>query len=107
MGNSTTVYRRQPKSFAKLIIQANGDERTVELRERTTSLGRSHENSIEIDDINSSRKHCVIEKGTNGYDIVDLKSRNGTLVNGVPVERNPLQPGDRIRVGDVEMVFER
>ncbi len=35
MGQSTTAYRRQPKSFAKLIIQADGDERTFELREKT------------------------------------------------------------------------
>ena len=106
MGNSTTVYRRPPKSFAKLIIQANGEERTVELRERTTSVGRSHENSIEIDDINSSRKHCVIEKSSGGYDIVDLKSRNGTLVNGILVLRKELRPGDCIEIGKTRMFFE-
>ncbi len=106
MGNSTTVSRRRPKSFAKLIIQADGDERTFELRDRATSVGRSHENAIEIDDINSSRKHCVIEKSANGFDIVDLKSRNGTLVNGILVLRKELRPGDCIEIGKTRLFFE-
>ncbi len=106
MGNATTVHRRQSKSFAKLIIQENGEERMVELRDRVTSVGRSHENVIEIDDINSSRQHCVIEKGANGYEIVDLKSRNGTLVNGILILRKELRPGDCIEIGKTRMFFE-
>lgn len=94
------------KAFAKLILQAEAGERVIELKERVTSVGRSHENIIEIDDINSSRKHCVIEKSASGYEVVDLKSRNGTLVNGIIVLRKELRPGDCIEIGKTRMFFE-
>lgn len=99
--------RPKPRSFAKIIVQDEaGKERIVELQERATSVGRSHENSIEIDDINSSRKHCVIERSANGYEVVDLKSRNGTLVNGILVLRKELRPGDCVEIGTTRMFFE-
>ena len=44
---------------------------------------------------------------TDGRDAERTRSANGTLVNGAPIQSSPLQPGDRIRIGDVEMVFER
>ncbi|MBI4606651.1 MAG: FHA domain-containing protein, partial [Planctomycetes bacterium] len=94
------------KSFAKLIVQENGAERVIELRGRTTTIGRAHENDVAIDDINSSRRHCQIERGANGYEIVDLKSRNGTLVNGILVLRKELRPGDLIEIGKTRMFFE-
>ena len=74
--------RSVPRPSAKLIIRENGSERIVDLKVRTT-IGRAQENDIAIDDINSSRRHCQIERNPNGYEVVDLKSRNGTLVNGI------------------------
>ena len=107
MPQPKTTTRRKQRSCAKLIIQdEGGQERLVELEERVTSVGRSHENSIEIDDINSSRKHCVIERSANGYEIVDLKSRNSTLVNGILVLRKELRPGDCVEIGKTRMFFE-
>jgi len=41
-----------------------------------------------------------------GFVIVDLDSTNGTRVNGVRVSSSPLRPGDRIRLGEVELIFE-
>jgi pSer/pThr/pTyr-binding forkhead associated (FHA) protein len=42
-------------------------------------------------------------------EIKDLHSENGTLLNGNPVESVPisLQPGDRIQIADVHLVYER
>ncbi|HVR75533.1 MAG TPA: sigma 54-interacting transcriptional regulator [Planctomycetota bacterium] len=78
----------------------------MELRARATSIGRAQENDIAIDDINSSRRHCQIERTTGGYEIVDLKSRNGTLVNGILVLRKDLRPGDCIEIGKTKMFFD-
>jgi transcriptional regulator with GAF, ATPase, and Fis domain len=94
------------KASAKLIIQEAGEERVFVLKERATSVGRARESRIEIDDINSSRKHCVVEKTSSGYEVVDLKSRNGTLVNGVLVLRKELRPGDCIEIGKTRLFFE-
>lgn len=94
------------RSYAKLIIIENGKERLVELSQRKTTIGRSKDNTLEIDDINSSRHHCQIERQDGSYEIVDLKSRNGTLVNGILVLRKVLRPGDCIEVGKTRMFFE-
>src|SRR5688572_16059946 len=97
--------RTAPRPTAKLIIRENGSERIVDLKVRTT-IGRAQENDITIDDINSSRRHCQIERNANGYEIVDLKSRNGTLVNGILVLRKDLRPGDCIEIGKTKMFFD-
>jgi FHA domain len=98
--------RRVPKPHAKLIVRENGGERILDLKGRSTSIGRSQENDIVIDDINSSRRHCQIERNASGYEIVDLKSRNGTLVNGILVLRKELRPGDLIEIGKTRMFFD-
>ncbi len=103
---ATQQSRGRPKTYAKLIIQENGEQRVVELASRVTTVGRSQDNSVEIDDINSSRRHCQIERTSGGYEIVDLKSRNGTLVNGILVLRKDLRPGDCIEIGRTQMFFE-
>ena len=42
---------------------------------------------------------------TSQFSIKDLKSRNGTLVNGVPVEQQQLRHGDQIYIGDSVLIF--
>jgi transcriptional regulator with GAF, ATPase, and Fis domain len=92
---------------ARLILRENDNERVIELAGKSTSIGRSHENDIEIDDINSSRRHCRIDrKGGGVYEVTDLKSRNGTLVNGILVLRRELRPGDCIEIGKTRMYFQ-
>ena len=59
--------------------------------------------------INVSRRHAEIELFENNlWEIVDRQSRNGTYVNGQLLEKGNLTPllnGDRIRIGDIELVF--
>ena len=94
--------RKRPK----LIVAENGSQTVLEIGQRVTTIGRSHENSVEIADISSSRQHCQIERKEGGYEIVDLKSRNGTVVNGVLVLRKELRPGDCIEIGKTQVFFE-
>lgn len=77
------------------------------LRRGRTRIGSLGDNDVVIDSEVVSRYHAEIRSSRKKIEIDDLRSTNGTLVNGVPVESSPLQPGDRIRIGDVEMVFER
>lgn len=56
----------------------------------------------------ASRNHAVISREADTYTLTDLGSTNGTFLNGVQVPRNQpqrLRPGDRIKVGEVEMEF--
>jgi hypothetical protein len=56
----------------------------------------------------ASRNHALINRDGDYYPLTDLGSTNGTLLNGALVpQRTPqrLRPGDRIKIGEVEMEF--
>lgn len=78
----------------------------MELAQDVTTLGRLATSTIPLDDDKASRKHCKIEVAEDGYVLVDLESKNGTLVNGAAVSRCSLKNGDEIRIGRVAMVFQ-
>ncbi len=66
---------------------------TFDLRDEVYTIGRSPDNNIQILDKTVSRNHLKIFRKKNEYFIEDLKSRNGTFVNGARV-----QAGDKIEV---------
>lgn len=71
------------------------------------SIGRASDCSIPIKDRYLSRKHAEIVAAGNAWILKDLGSANGTYLNGSRVERDEkLKTGDRIRLGDTEIVFE-
>lgn len=51
-----------------------------------------------------SRFHCRLTATDERLEVEDLGSTNGTFVNGRPVARATLAPGDRLRVGGIELV---
>ena len=53
-----------------------------------------------------SRRHAEIVRDGDAWFIRDLKSSNGTKVNGAGVVDQMLQDGDEIRLGSVTFVFE-
>jgi len=70
-------------------------------------LGRSRDCDVRISDLNVSRRHAELRQEGTTYWIVDLGSMNGTLLNGRRVERERLRDGDRITLGESEIVFGR
>ena len=104
------------------------------LTEDETSVGRDASNSICLNELSVSRRHCLIkcepdltnqhqvqntddenavqmpiQKGVTPahchFSIVDLESYNGTFVGGIPVKEQRLADGDQILIGDVLTVF--
>src|SRR5262245_20786997 len=68
--------------------------------DKTAVLGRSTEADIVLDDSEVSRKHAEISRtGQGPFTLKDLSSRNGTFVNGAPVEERHLTFGDKIQLG--------
>lgn len=70
------------------------------------SIGREPTNQLWIPDPVLSRRHCLIAAERGQFFIRDLGSRNGTLVNGVPVEQQQLRSGDQISIGNSVLVFQ-
>jgi transcriptional regulator with GAF, ATPase, and Fis domain len=69
------------------------------------SIGRDSSNQLWIADPALSRHHCLVVGDGERFSIRDLGSRNGTLVNGVPVEQQQIRHGDQIYIGDSVLVF--
>ncbi|TVQ86210.1 MAG: FHA domain-containing protein [Deltaproteobacteria bacterium] len=77
---------------------AGGAEVRYVLPMGRTLLGRSEGCDIALPDDEISRTHCIVERRANETWVID-RSRNGTLVNGMPVRRERLRPGSLIEVG--------
>ncbi len=69
-------------------------------------LGRSERADVRVSAQGVSRAHCTIARAGDKFVIEDLRSHNGTWVNGERVERGTLRPGDRIRLGVLEAEFQ-
>ena len=77
-----------------------------ELTEPTISVGRTNESDIFINDASVSVHHAEFVLTGGEYVLRDLGSTNGIRVNGKPTSEAKLCPGDRLRFGSVEGVFE-
>jgi two-component system, cell cycle response regulator len=83
------------------LIMING--RTVgrmhKLSAGTSTLGRSPDVEVLIEDEGVSRHHARIEITGEGYVLADNNSTNGIFVNGEKVTRQLLQDGDKVQIG--------
>ena len=68
--------------------------------------GRSQGNHILLKDDSVAMSHFRICRQDDGYQIYDLGSRHGTLVNEEAVERVDLTDGDLIQVGEICLKFD-
>ncbi|MEV0909698.1 FHA domain-containing protein [Streptomyces hokutonensis] len=67
---------------------------------RTVRIGRAADNDLVVDDLIVSRRHAELRALADGtYEIVDLGSHNRTYLNGQPVTRAPVGPGDIVGIG--------
>ncbi|MGJ5749372.1 FHA modulated ABC efflux pump with fused ATPase and integral membrane subunit [Streptomyces puniciscabiei] len=67
---------------------------------RSVRIGRGTDNDLVVDDLIVSRRHAELRAHSDGtYEIVDLGSHNGTYLNGRPVTRAALGPGDIVGIG--------
>lgn len=73
--------------------------------ERPLTIGRDATNSVVIESAFVSKMHAVIRYTAGQYQVEDLKSANGTKVNGGPVTVSALAAGDVLEVGDERFVF--
>lgn len=89
------------------VIRSNADLGTHVFIEGPTVLGRDPTCTVPLQDFGVSRQHAVITpQGDGSYVLQDLKSTNGTRVNGTPIpERRVLKDGEKIYVGDTVLRF--
>ena len=74
-------------------------------RRVTTTIGRATDNDIVIHDVLASRHHATLVPSTDGVEILDARSINGTFVNGTRVDGALLREGDVVTIGNVDLVL--
>jgi len=93
--------------MARLIVNPGKDGTwEISLRDGVNSLGRGEHNHFQINEPSVSTSHCHILVNDGDISIKDLGSTNGTFVNQARVTEAQLQPGQRLQLGGVEMLFE-
>lgn len=69
------------------------------------TIGRDGGNQLALPDDCVSSRHIRIEKKSLGFVLRDLRSRNGTYVNGVQIQEAILRHNDRIQIGNSILIF--
>jgi pSer/pThr/pTyr-binding forkhead associated (FHA) protein len=93
--------------MAKLVLLSAGmTGRTHELKGDKTTIGRVEDNTFQIAEPSVSSHHCEVLLRGNEVIIKDLNSTNGTYINGQKVEESAIQPGQILRLGQIEMRLE-
>ena len=78
----------------------------VPMTQSVFRIGRDPSLELPITDSRASRVHLEIVGKDNQYVLKDLKSKNGTLVNGSRIQGpTPLRKGDQIKLGETRFAF--
>jgi hypothetical protein len=70
------------------------------------NAGRESDNAICLKGKRVSRYHAVLVRTNGEYTLRDVSPHIGTLLNGRRTKEAALKPGDRIRIGEIEMSYE-
>lgn len=87
------------------LVWETGERPPFALNKVITTLGRNEANDVQLDDPKVSSFHGNILNREDGHHLLDLKSRNGTMVNGKPITACALKDGDLLDFGDIRMRF--
>ena len=90
-----------------LVVRSGGGragEHFLPTSDRTT-IGRSPDCDIFLDDVTVSRQHAVLERSADTFTIEDQGSLNGTFVNRRRIERAELAHGDELQIGKYRLTF--
>ena len=97
----------EPQPIRLTVLQPNLAPMYLSPSGPLITLGRATDCTVPIRDRYLSRRHAEIVFDVNSWLVRDLGSVNGTMLNGIRIDGSaPLRPGDRITLGDSEVVFE-
>ena len=97
LGKALLAKTRERAHFIVLAGENVGCLFRIERRE--TIIGRAAEATIRLTDDGVSRRHARVLEEEGQVWIEDLKSANGTCVNGQPVLKTALRDGDKVEIG--------
>jgi hypothetical protein len=102
--------RPRPKVNAPAIlvlIQSGQPIRTWPLATAELTIGRAEQSDIPLADPGVSRSHARVVREGDDFIVEDLRSTNGTEVNGQPIRRRRLANGDMLKLANSTLQFRR
>jgi len=94
-GQALLQVKRGPNAGSTFLLDADA-----------TSVGRSTDSDVFLDDITVSRKHATFERRRGAeWFVRDAGSLNGTYVNGEQVDETKLAHGDQVQIGRFKLTF--
>ena len=91
-----------------LVVRSGGGRagETFLLEGEETTVGRSPECDIFLDDVTVSRRHAAVRRRSGALEIEDLGSLNGTYLNRKRIESSArLSDGDELQIGKYRLTF--
>jgi pSer/pThr/pTyr-binding forkhead associated (FHA) protein len=93
-GSALLVVRRGPNAGSRFLLDAD-----------VTTVGRSPDSDIFLDDVTVSRRHAEFARTAQGFLVRDVGSLNGTYVDRNRIEEALLADGHEVQVGKYRLVF--
>ena len=90
-----------------VLVQGGQPIRTWPLATAELSIGRAEQSDIPLADPGVSRNHARVVREGDDFIVEDLRSTNGTEVNGQPIRRRRLANGDMLKLASSTLQFRR
>ncbi len=87
-----------PNKAHLILLSGKEKGRTIPI-EGEVSIGRQPGNTLQLDDLQVSRRHARIRVEADGIYVEDLGSGNGVYVGALRVDNQRLDNGDIVRIG--------
>jgi two-component system cell cycle response regulator len=96
-----------PDTIEAVVVVKSGKNagQTFKIKEKVTTIGRTGDVDIKLDDETLSRCHAAITYNNMEFRIKDLGSANGTILNGSEVKEYALRNKDKVIVGETMFQF--
>lgn len=108
-GTTMIIQEREEEPTALLgwLVVVDGEQkwRDFKITKKKTTIGRSHECDLVLEQNQVSGKHASLRLLDDGLYLTDLDSSNGTFVNGEEVVNQRLLDNELIRIGEVTLKF--
>jgi pSer/pThr/pTyr-binding forkhead associated (FHA) protein len=96
------------KTEGPALVVRSGGGRAGEhflLEKEQTSVGRSPDCDVFLDDVTVSRRHALVVRRDGRFFIEDKGSLNGTFLNRRRIESGSLEDGDELQIGKYKLTF--
>jgi pSer/pThr/pTyr-binding forkhead associated (FHA) protein len=101
-----SLLQELPEGMGMLVMRRGPSAgSTFVLDEDVTTLGRHPDSDIFLDDVTVSRRHAVVKRNPQAYEVHDVGSLNGTYVDHERIESAELHDLAELQIGRFVLTF--